>query len=104
MKMLTKTKVSKEVEIISGVTCNKCGEKQSHDEALFVERAEDVPFTGLSVHYHAGYYSKELVDMTIYSFSICEKCLVELFGTFKIKLEEQDGFNLTRSKFDTNGW
>lgn len=43
-------------------------------------------FNGLiEVRVDGCYSSDHLRDCTAYRFSICEKCLVELFSTFKIK-------------------
>jgi hypothetical protein len=36
-----------------------------------------------------GYYSTGLEDESSYSFSICEKCLAEIFKKFKIPVKKQ---------------
>lgn len=73
--MKTTKKVLKEVEEIVDAFCNKCGEscRGKHSPNL----------DGLiEVKVDCGYGSI-LGDGNIYEFSLCEKCLTELFATFK---------------------
>jgi hypothetical protein len=63
------------------ILCNRCGGYQrpigSHNEQ-YAHGLEDATITG-------GYDSYHLFDMTSYKFSICEKCLREMFNQFAIK-------------------
>jgi len=63
------------------ILCNRCGGPQrplgTHNEQ-YPHGLEDAEVTG-------GYESYHLFDMTTYKFSICEKCLREMFNQFKIK-------------------
>ena len=71
-----------EVEVIDDVTCNKC-EGSCREVGM-----EDYGFNCLIEHkITGGYGSAHLGDMTSYTFSLCEKCLVEMFDTFKIPVE-----------------
>lgn len=65
-----------EVEIIEDIICNKCGET--------CRLWEDGQFGGLIENKYTGGYGSILGDMTTYTYSICEKCMKELFDTFKI--------------------
>jgi hypothetical protein len=47
---------------------------------------------GLSATAAGGFESTHLEDMIEYRFDLCEKCLVELFGTFKIPPETEYGY------------
>lgn len=73
--------VSKEVEEIENVFCNKCGEscKSKFDDQNFYGMIEQTV--------EGGYGSEVLEDLTTYTFSLCEKCLNELFKEFKISVE-----------------
>jgi hypothetical protein len=58
------------------VICNKCG------DSLRISIGSDY-FSGLvSAKVEGGYSSKLISDGDKYDFSLCEKCLVELFATF----------------------
>jgi hypothetical protein len=65
------------------ILCNRCGERQRPFGTVndqYPQGLENIKVTG-------GYDSFHLFDMTSYIFSICEKCLRELFNQFKIKPE-----------------
>ena len=69
---------------IASVKCNKCGcdcqkfSKNINDEKF------SVGYYGLiDANVQGGYESVELSDCVEYTFSLCEKCLKELFVSFK---------------------
>jgi hypothetical protein len=64
--------------------CNKCSE----DCCLGNEYVSD-PYGLIDAEVSGGYFSKELMDMTSYKFSLCESCLKELFSAFKVPVEEK---------------
>lgn len=66
------------------VHCNKCGA----DCQRFVKDIDgnkfSVGYYGLiDANVHGGFESDHLSDCVEYTFSLCEKCLKELFDTFK---------------------
>lgn len=63
------------------VMCNKCG-----TEMRKFSPVDSYIGTYGAVHQevHGGYFSEHLSDAVTYCFNICEACLVELFGEFKI--------------------
>lgn len=72
------------------VFCNKCGEscrKWCTHDISDIYGLDNCTVIG-------GYLSSNddtgLSDMTSYTFSLCEKCLRELFKTFKIPVDESD--------------
>lgn len=70
---LTKV-VTVEIEEVEDILCNKCG------ASLKCE----LNTNGLvEAEVRGGYDSPHLTDGEIYEFSLCEKCLVELFENFK---------------------
>jgi len=79
-------KIQQEIEIVSDVICNKCGQS--------CRPSEEVPdFYGLiEASFTTGYESKALPDGVCYSFSLCEGCLAKLFDTFQIKPEIKEYF------------
>ena len=65
----------------STILCSRCGECMRPLGTMneqYPHGLENAEVTG-------GYDSYHLFDMTTYKFSICEKCLRELFNQFKIK-------------------
>lgn len=63
------------------VLCNRCAGPQRPLGTM----NEQYPHGLESVSASGGYDSYHLLDMTTYTFSICEKCLRELFNQFVIK-------------------
>ena len=59
--------------------CNKCGDKIIPQTSFM----DEFSITG-------GYHNKYLEDNITYTFSLCEKCLKELFNTFKIPVDKKD--------------
>lgn len=64
-------------EKVESIICNKC-------EALCSDPRE---FTGISIRFFGGYYSKFFEDLNHYSYDLCEQCHKELVDSFKIKVE-----------------
>jgi hypothetical protein len=65
-------------EVINDIICNRCGGSCKCE----------MNFNGLLETCVVGAYdSTHLVDMRKYVFSLCEKCLSELFDSFLIKPE-----------------
>jgi len=92
-----------ETEVVCGFACNMCG--------LVVQPGVGVPtveqlnarVTGLiGAVVHAGYDVEHLTDGVTYSFSICEKCLSELFNQFKVPVTVKD-INDVGDLFDNLG-
>ena len=78
-----------EVEMVTGVCCNGCG--------LPLERGGGnppgpVPADKIRSHFYGmveasvdgGYDSTHLLDLSAYSFSLCEACLVRIMDSFKL--------------------
>ena len=85
MKVYKKT--TKQVEIVDDIICNKCGESLK----VFLGNTGVHDFYGMAeVTVSGGYESEHIEDLTEYSFALCEKCLVELFKSFKIPVEEKE--------------
>jgi hypothetical protein len=80
--MRTYKKITHESLVIDNITCNKCGNDCRQPDAH--------NSTELSAVYHTNYDNNILPDVTTYYFDICEKCLVEFMGTFKIEAETQE--------------
>jgi hypothetical protein len=76
-------KVPQEIEVVDDVICNKCGKS--------CRPSKEVPdFYGLiEASFTTGYESAALPDGSIYTFSLCENCLAELFETFQIEPEKK---------------
>jgi hypothetical protein len=64
-------------EGLENVLCNQCGEKCYSDYAPDYYGLIDCKVSG-------GFSSEYLIDGNIYTFSLCEKCLTEMFEKFKI--------------------
>lgn len=74
--------VTQEVEIIEDIVCNRCGGSCRSK----LDPIENTDFYGLiEASFSTGYFSQHLPDGFIYSFSLCEECLAELFKSFKIE-------------------
>lgn len=75
--------ITQKVEIVDDVICNKCGES-----CMSVDDDFKTPYGLNEVVVSGGYYSNYLEDLTTYTFSLCEKCLSELFKTFLIPVHK----------------
>jgi len=69
-------------DVVEDIICNKCG-KSLKDSC-------DMNYEGLTEARICGGYASKIGDMLELSFSLCEKCLIELFKTFVIKPSEVD--------------
>lgn len=58
-------------------TCNQCGEP-------LCPKPNDGPHGMVEASVSGGYDSPHLLDLTGYTFSLCEKCLRQLFDGFKV--------------------
>lgn len=76
-----------EVEITEDIFCNKCGEslKVNNDPLIFCGLAE--------MKYSGSYHSHIFSDGDEYTFSLCEKCLKNIFDECKIKPKYYDRIN-----------
>lgn len=75
------------------VICNKCGGscKVEDPDGSKQTKRDHLGFYGLlKGEVIGGYFSPVLKDLVRYRFSLCEKCLAELFATFTVPVEEQD--------------
>lgn len=76
-----------EVEYTEDLICNKCGESLKH----IITTDGDFNFCGLEeITVNGCYGSDPLEDLVSYTFSLCEKCLDDLFKSFKIPVEKKD--------------
>ncbi len=88
MRVTRTEKRETSVTITTDVLCNKCGGScVSQEWRSQVSNGADVAgyvegLTNASVS--GGYGSRYLLDMTTYAFSICERCLREMFDAFVI--------------------
>lgn len=83
IKIITETR---EVEVLEDVICNKCGNS--------CRPGKSVPdYYGLvEACFTTGYESTHFDDGLVFNFSLCEKCLFELFKTFKIQPNKEGYF------------
>lgn len=63
------------------IRCNKCGESCLVFSSLSLAPQS---YGLINTSVSGGYYSSHLVDGVTYNFSICEKCLKEIFEGFKV--------------------
>lgn len=70
--------ILKECTVHEDVLCNKCGDslQSRFDDSIFVGLVEE--------SYSGGFFSNEISDEFHYVFSLCEKCLKNLFESFCI--------------------
>lgn len=92
----------------STILCNRCGECMrplGTSNEQYPHGLEKAEVTG-------GYDSYHLFDCTTYKFSICEKCLRELFNQFKIKptvidrmgSDEKEPWALDQTAYEYRVW
>lgn len=86
--MKTTKTVKQDVEIIDDVICNKCG--KTCMKVLVKESNLKEPYGLVEETVTGGYWSDDLEDLTKYTFSLCEKCLSELFDSFVVPVEKDD--------------
>jgi len=86
----TEVKIREEAkEETVDIICNMCGGSCCNYVNEYAE--DDKPYSGL-VEYtvYGNYWSKPLDDMTEYTFSICESCLLKLFNKFEVPVQITD--------------
>ena len=74
----------------SEILCNLCGECMCLPESVYPDGLYNAEVSG-------GYNSYYLSDMTSYEFSLCEKCLREMFIKCKIKPKVDFSFDAERN-------
>lgn len=68
------------------IICNKCGDDCQKLDSDMDGNEFSVGYYGLiDAEVSGGYYSDHLSDCVNYKFSLCEKCVKEMFDTFKVK-------------------
>ena len=75
------------------IICNKCGYEMNLEEREYEEFMTDM-IHKFRVSY--GYASDR--DGTICEFDLCEKCLDELYSTFKVPVKIEDWFGFGREQ------
>lgn len=85
-------KITQEIEVVTAVHCNKCGElcTTPHQETCLNGSSRRDWYGLIEVGFTTGYFSEVLPDGLSYRFSLCEPCVKELMNTFKIPAEEQE--------------
>lgn len=83
MEMKEFKTVTKTVQVLSALTCNKCGVSQAISEDPAENLSTQYEFQ--SFKFRFGFGSK--FDEEKWSFDLCEGCLEEFVNTFKIKHE-----------------
>lgn len=81
--MRTTKFVTKEVEVTDDVFCNMCSESCKKPDC----GPNSDPHGLIEKSVRGSYYSRELDDMSEYTFSICESCLKKLFDRFQIPVK-----------------
>lgn len=76
-------------EIYKEYTCNKCGETCRVKEGVRHGKEDDrgSPYGLINGIVRGGYFSPVLSDVTAYCFDMCEKCVQQLFDSFKIPVD-----------------
>lgn len=83
--------VTKEVEQIHEVLCNMCGLSCRGEKDNSEPPYQMGDFLGLIEEtVMGGYFSEDFSDGDKYTFSMCEKCLLELFKQFVISPEKEE--------------
>jgi hypothetical protein len=81
--------ITTQIEEVDDIICNKCGKslKEEIRDGMVLINEE---FCGLmETEVYGQYYSPYLENGQIYRFSLCEKCLKNLFRRFKIPVEKE---------------
>ncbi len=85
--MKTYKDIQRTESIVDTCLCNKCGESTMVKP---IEQSNYQTQIGLSIVFRGHYFSKLLDDGTDYIFDLCEKCLLQLFSTFKIPVQTSE--------------
>lgn len=81
MRIIETKQIMIEQEVTLDILCNNCG--SSCKSKYYFDNYR--PHVGLlEIEVSGSYWSSELSDCTTYQFSLCEKCLTEMFSKFKI--------------------
>lgn len=84
MKIIEKKIINEEQEVIVDIICNSCGATCWDCHKMNYEGLTEAEVIG-------GYGSSYIGDGISYTFSICEKCLIEkIFVAFKIQPEKHE--------------
>lgn len=76
------------------ILCNMCGESLCIDISVLSGKWQSNEPQGLQdAKVTGGYESYHLLDMTSYTFSLCEHCLRKMFNQFKIKPDIDDALD-----------
>lgn len=86
MMTYKKITVTKEVEMVDDIICNKCGESLVH----IVGDDTDVTCGLPECYVEGGYYSPCIEDGVSYSFDLCERCVLDLMKEFKHPAKRKD--------------
>lgn len=83
--MIKKIEILKKVEVEKELICNKCGKKEVLDLDADVEMLSEIEKINSfhSIRLKPGYGS--IFDGEKISFELCDSCLQELLGSFKVK-------------------
>ena len=68
-----------QIDTIDDIICDICG------NSCYIGLQDIKDFYGVSIKYHAGYFSKYFEDNTNIELDLCEKCLWNLFNSRKQK-------------------
>ncbi len=87
MKVYEKVTVTEVVEKVSDLICNKCGDSCMVKD----EDGMNVCINGKEFDFQSIWCSNLLAEGD-YEFALCEKCLSDIFDTFEIPPDVDDGF------------
>ena len=88
MKITKLKKIIKEELLTEDILCNKCGNSCNVVSLPGVDALDINDYYGLiEASVSGGYCSTGLEDGKVYTFSLCENCLKELFDGFKLKVQ-----------------
>lgn len=79
MRKLEERTVTETTKVVVDILCNKCGESMIEGKGSGGEDAYGL----INAYVSTGYFSPCLGDGNEYKFDLCERCLKELFKTFK---------------------
>ena len=89
MRKIEKRIITKQVDAIFDIVCNKCGKSMALDGeqrgGMIPDAHSRQEYLGLlNASVDGCYASDDLIDSHRYRFSMCEKCLVSLFQSFAL--------------------
>jgi hypothetical protein len=95
---VTKTVMTEMVEVMD-IFCNKCGESCKIDDGFGKNQRLYAGIIDLEYAGPAGNYERSIEEGSVHKFALCEKCLAELIGSFKI---DSFQFNFLAADEDEN--